>query len=98
MWTAVLVACNMHESKYTVSDIPDRASVEGKSILMIDDASISGGTFRAAAKELRRLGATRVRGLAMCGNNVSHVWDPDLEGKVDAQIIDQGMFTPWGTY
>ena len=96
--TALLVALNLHDNKYKVSDTPDPKLIKGKSILMVDDACISGGTFRATAKFLKGCGATRVRGLAVCGNNWSHIWDPDMKNRPSEQRVEQGMFTPWGTY
>ena len=52
------VALGMHDSQYTVSKPPPKAQIEGKRVLMIDDASVSGGTFRAVEEFLRNtLGA-----------------------------------------
>ena len=90
-----------HDDKYTIKQPPARAAIEGKSVLMVDDASISGGTFRAVATFLtKQLGATSVRGVALCSfNGISHIFDPQLkEGSIVAEKFDVGTFTPWGTF
>ena len=90
-----------HDDKYTIKQPPARVAIEGKSVLMVDDASISGGTFRAVANYLTtQLGATSVRGVALCSfNGISHIFDPQLkEGSIVAEKFDVGTFTPWGTF
>lgn len=44
--------------KYEV--LADKADVEGKSILMVDDLVIRGGTYRYAAEALKALGAAKI--------------------------------------
>ena len=95
------VAFGSHDSKYTVSKPPSKEMIEGKRILMIDDASVSGGTFRAADEFLRNtLGAISVRGLALCDfDGKTHIYDSSLKsGDIEPQKLDVGSFTPWGTF
>jgi hypoxanthine phosphoribosyltransferase len=40
--------------------VPPTAHLEGKNVLIVDDASISGETMKAAAKEIKRLDPKRV--------------------------------------
>ena len=95
------VALGMHDSQYTVSKPPPKAQIQGKRVLMVDDASVSGGTFRAVEEFLRNtLGAVSVRGLALCDfDGKTHVYDPSMEDKeITPQKLDVGSFTPWGTF
>ena len=98
------VALNRHDEQYKVSRAPDKAEVENKRVLMIDDASVSGGTFRATSKHLiSQLGASKCRGLALCDfNGLTHIFDPNRDdaklGPVTVQKLDVGTFTPWGTF
>ena len=99
------VALGKHDEQYKISKPPKQKDVEGKRCLMIDDASVSGGTFRATAKYLiHTLNAKKdVKGLALCDfNGVTHIYDPnrdnDALGPVTVQKLDVGTFTPWGTF
>jgi hypoxanthine phosphoribosyltransferase/membrane-associated phospholipid phosphatase len=98
------VALNRHDEQYKVSKPPLRKQVDGKRCLMVDDASVSGGTFRATAKHLREeLGAADCKGLALCDfNGVTHIYDPERDvekmGPITVQKLDVGTFTPWGTF
>lgn len=98
------VALNRHDDQYKVSKLPKKEMIENKRVLMIDDASVSGGTFRACSKYLyNELNATSCKGLALCDfNGLTHIFDPnrndELLGPVIAQKLDVGTFTPWGTF
>jgi hypoxanthine phosphoribosyltransferase len=98
------VALNRHDEQYKVSKLPDKAMIEHRNVLMIDDASVSGGTFRACEKYLlKELNATSCKGLALCDfNGLTHIYDPhrnhEMLGPVTVQKLDVGTFTPWGTF
>ncbi|MEQ1935165.1 MAG: ComF family protein [Fimbriimonadaceae bacterium] len=53
-----------------------RESVEGKSVLLVDDVITSGGTMLECARALRAAGAIEVNAIAFCGSS-SYENDPD---------------------
>jgi ComF family protein len=46
-----------------------RQSIEGKSVLLIDDVITSGGTIIECARALREAGASEVNAIAFCGSS-----------------------------
>uniref|UniRef100_A0A7S1MCS6 Phosphatidic acid phosphatase type 2/haloperoxidase domain-containing protein n=1 Tax=Alexandrium catenella TaxID=2925 RepID=A0A7S1MCS6_ALECA len=85
-----------HEELYTVSDAPDASLLEGKVVLMVDDAVGTGGTFRTAYKFCMQAGARDAKGVALdCISPGGHVWDPNLPRPV-AQTLEVPCFVPWG--
>ena len=53
-----------HHSKYAVSEPPDPSRLAGRTVLVLDDASASGGTLRAAHEYCEAAGAKEVHCVA----------------------------------
>ena len=99
--TAVMRALGLHDKAYKLSVLPDKKQFKNKHVLLVDDACISGGTFRAVAEYCKEAGATEVRGLAFAGSKstASHIWDPEMKQKPTEQKgIEQPSFSPWGSF
>jgi hypoxanthine phosphoribosyltransferase len=85
-----------HERQYKVSNPPPRAALEGKRVLIVDDASASGGTLKAAHAHCVGAGATEVHGVAL--KVISGYWRPDKGIRRPAVALKLPAFTPWGTF
>ena len=98
--TAMMRALGLHDSAYKLSKLPDKSLFPGKRVLMVDDASVSGGTFRAVAQFCTSAGAKEVRGLAFAGakSKATHIWDPSMTHQPNEQKIDMPAFSPWGSF
>ena len=98
--TAMMRALGLHDSAYKLSKLPDPSIFPGKRVLMVDDASVSGGTFRAVAQFCTEAGAAEVRGLAFAGakSKATHIWDPTMKHQPTEQKIDMPAFSPWGSF
>lgn len=93
---ALVELVGRHHAAYRVSDTPDPDLLRGKTVLVVDDASASGGTFEAAHRFCVGAGAARVKGVAL---KVLHLWDPDAPGRqLPAKKLRVPCFTPWGTF
>ena len=100
-YVALQRALGKHDDAYKLSKLPDKRKLKGKNILMIDDACVSGGTFKAVAKFCKEeAGCKEIRGLALAGSpsTSSHIWDPTMKKKPTIQKIDMPIFSPWGTF
>ena len=95
-----------HERQYKVSSPPLRAALEGKRVLIVDDASASGGTLKTAWSWAMEAGAAEAHGVAL--KVISGYWSPHagdgvaINGKrllrKPAVPLDLPTFTPWGTF
>ena len=100
-YVALQRALGQHDEAYKLSKLPDKKMIKGKNILMIDDACVSGGTFKAVAKFcIEECGCNEVRGLALAGSpsTSSHIWDPNMKSIPKPQKISMPIFSPWGTF
>ena len=100
-YVALQRALGQHDESYKLSKLPDKEMIKGKNILMIDDACVSGGTFKAVAKFcMEECGCNEVRGLALAGSpsTSSHIWDPNMKNVPKMQKIHMPIFSPWGTF
>jgi adenine/guanine phosphoribosyltransferase-like PRPP-binding protein/membrane-associated phospholipid phosphatase len=99
-YVALQRALGQHDDAYKLSKLPDISKLKDKNILMIDDACVSGGTFKAVAKYCKENGCKEIRGLALAGSpsTSSHIWDPTMTKSPTIQKIDMPIFSPWGTF
>jgi adenine/guanine phosphoribosyltransferase-like PRPP-binding protein len=99
--TALMRAIGMHDKAYKLGKLPEKSQFKNKNVLLVDDACVSGGTFRAVARFCKDAGANEVRGLAFAGSksNASHIWDPTMTKKPTEQKgIHMPAFSPWGSF
>ena len=85
-----------HHSKYAVSEPPDPSRLAGRTVLVLDDASASGGTLRAAHEYCEAAGAKEVHCVAL---KVLHgYWHARDGRRRPAAPLNLPAFTPWGTF
>ena len=100
-YVALQRALGQHDEAYKLSKLPDKKLIKGKNILMIDDACVSGGTFKAVAKFcIEECGCSEVRGFSACRQPqhfISHL-GPKRKSILKPQKIHMPIFSPWGTF
>ncbi len=85
-----------HGSKYRVSEPPADAELRGKRVLIVDDASVSGGTLEAAHAHCVAAGAVEARCVAL--KCIGGYWSPTSSRRPKALPLKLPSFTPWGTF
>jgi len=69
--------------------VPPSRDVAGRSVLLCDDLSVSGETFKIALLELERVGAAKVTTAALARH--THSYEPDMA----AITSDEAFIFPW---
>jgi uncharacterized protein len=69
--------------------VPPSRDVKGRSVVLCDDLSVSGETFKIALIELKQVGAGPVTTAALCRH--THSYAPDLT----ALVGDEAFIFPW---
>ena len=86
----------MGRARYVVSERPDAALLQGRTVLVLDDASASGGTLRAAHDFCVECGAAKVHCVAL--KVIGGYWQRHSPERLPAEKLALPAFTPWGTF